>query len=265
MKKSKMNLITGVFVLGVIISFGVFSQGTLANEKKIYVSDDWLRKSMVDQIEEPVENELPTAQQMSEIKEISGTDNGSIEGVQYAINAEKIQISGLGITDFRPISGMNNLKEYHAYSSLIQGDEEQVLNITPFGELQNLENLYFGYANIRDFSMLSELPKLKSIQAFGGMNVNLPTVYVDKSTKKFVMEHPVKYSKQFDGERTVSGSTDKQGVTVEPVIENNAVIINNLDESISKVYLSFEASSKDNDISNGFFASFSCEIPIVWY
>lgn len=87
-----MNLITGVFVLGVIISFGVFSQGTLANEKKIYVSDDWLRKSMVDQIEEPVENELPTAQQMSEIKEISGTDNGSIEGVQYAINAKKYKL-----------------------------------------------------------------------------------------------------------------------------------------------------------------------------
>lgn len=263
MKKKKLVVVTGILVLGLMASVSVFGQGSVANEKKIYFSDDWLRGNVVAQIEEPVENELPTVRQMEEVVEISGTENGSIEGVQYAVNAEKVQISGKGITDFRPISGMTNLKEYYAYSSLIQGDEAKVLDISPFGDLNKLEKLYFGYANIRDFSMLSELPNLKSVHAFGGMTVELPTVYVDKTTKKFRMEHPVKYSKQFDYKKTVQGSTNS--VAIDPVIENTAVVINNLDESVSTVSLSFEASSKDGSMSEGFFASFTCEVPVVWY
>jgi hypothetical protein len=253
----------GLGILMLLVGIGVAGQKGFAREDVVYLSDEGLRNSIIEQLETPVENQLPTIQQMAELTSLSGAWNGSIEGVQYAVNATSMQVSGNGIIDFRAIAGMKSLKNYYAYSSLIQGSEEKVLDISPFGELSNLETLYFGYANIQDFSRLSELSHLKSIEAYGGYNVKLPTVYVDKATGKFIMEHPVKYSKQFDGERTVEGYTDKSDVTIRPVIEGQAVVIDNLKEEVSTVYLTFEASSKEPN--SAFFASFSCEVPVVWY
>ncbi|OJG75615.1 hypothetical protein RV12_GL001418 [Enterococcus quebecensis] len=254
----------GIVFLGSFIGIVGYSQGFSADEKRIYLSDDDLRQAVMDQINDVVENELPTVDQMKEVNEIKNGNNGSIEGIQYATNATEMRINNFkGITDFRPISGMKKLKTYYAYSSLIQGDEDKVIDISPFGELENLETLYFGYANIRDFSMLSQSLNLKSLHAFGGYSVKLPTVYVDENTKRFIMEHPVKYSQQFNGAKTVSGETNLGSTN--PILENNAVIINTLDENVSSVNLSFEASSKDADASKGFFASFTCEVPVVWY
>lgn len=248
----------------VLVTALTLGKSTTADENKVYIPDRALRQDVVRQIEEPVENELPTTRQIEQVVSVYGGNNGSLEGVQYATNAESINTSGgYGIIDFRPISGMKNLKEYYSYSSIIQGDPLKVLDISPFGKLINLEKLSFGYANIQDFSMLSDLPNLKSVTAFGGYPVKLPTVYVDKATKKFIMEHPVKYSKQFDGEKVVSGVSGA-------VLKGNAVEIENLEEDVSAINLLFEASSNDegerfsNSYSN-FYATFSCEIPIVWY
>lgn len=273
-KKEKLGL---VVMAAVTLSAASFLAGSSmsADEKKVYIPNDELRAEIIEQIkwnpetgeEEIIENELPTVDLMGRLDSINISNATSLEGFQYAENIRYLSYSPSEnqITDFRPVAALKNLETFNSYAF---GSETQYkpFDISAFKELSHLRNVHLGYyASVFDFSPLTDLENLESFTAVGFGTVEFPAVYVSRATKQLMMEHPVTYSPQFDGDRTVEGQAmnGEEYLQRAPEISlsGSTVTISSIDEQTTKINLTFSGQSTDGRFS----ANTDCVVPIVWY
>lgn len=263
----KPNKLFGLCLL-LVCSVGLIGSKAFAEENRVYIPDYSIREGIIRYLElegETVENQLPTITQLQNLDyddlEI-GSSSGTLEGVQYMKNVKTLY--SYNIVDFRPVAGMTNLNKYYAYSSINNEKTDTVLDISPFGKLKKLQSLILGYGNVQDLTVLDKLPNIENFNVHGTGEVVLPTVYVDKNTKKFIMEHPMKYSKHFTKETIEVYPSDSE-CNLSPYVEDGAVIIDNLDEKVTEIDLRFEATSENATTANGFYSIFPCKVLIKWY
>ncbi|MGM0124951.1 hypothetical protein IGI37_002345 [Enterococcus sp. AZ194] len=115
-----------------------------------------------------------------------------------------------------------------------------------------------------DITPLENLNNLHSFYSYGN-TVDLPTVYVSKELKTFILEQPVKYSSQFkkiDVEVRPSHDTSK---VLEVQRSNNAIIVENLDTNVSGVEIWMQGSSEYFGWDTGFQSTMRFNVPIIWY
>lgn len=162
-----------------------------ADESKVYIPCSDLRESVIQysQIEnnEIIENELPTIKQIQNVEgEIFAGCFGSLEGVQYAKNASKLNCSGFGVMDFRPITGMTNLEEFYSYAAGIDELPDAILDIRPFGKLKKIKSLQFGAADIQDLTVLDELPNIETFMQLTMRGLNFQQFMLIKKLKSLL-------------------------------------------------------------------------------
>lgn len=264
----KLNKLFGLCLL-LVCSVGLIGSKAFADESKVYIPCGDLREAVIksnwEENKEIIENELPTISQVQNTKgEVIAGGLGSLEGAQYAKNVSKLNCSGIGVLDFRPIAGMTNLEEFYSYGAAIDELPGTVLNITPFGKLKKIKSLQFGSADIQDLSVLDKLPNIETFYVTNGWGINLPTVYVDKHAKKFIMEHPVNYSSHFTV-KTVNAESTSKDVSLSPYISEGDVIIDNLDEAVTEIEFRFNGTSENGNNFSGFYSDFNCLVPVKWY
>ncbi|MBL1224877.1 hypothetical protein [Enterococcus sp. BWR-S5] len=274
MNKS-LKLSLGIFSVITVAAAGfILGQQSIADEKKVYIADDNLRAEIVEQVkwnpetgeEEPIESELPTVAQMERLEQFNVGETQSLEGLQYAKNIKDLSFSMQlsDVVDFRPIGKIDSLEYFYGYASEEEGDE--IVDISAFSELKNLKYLSLGYyIQVFDFSALSNLESLETVQVTGAGMVELPEVYVSRASREIVMRHPVTYATQFDGERSAIGmQVDAAGEPigeVTAVLDGNKMTITAIDEATERIEFSFTASSENG----GFGAQSNGAIPIIWY
>lgn len=262
----------------VTISAISFMVGTnmSANEKKVYIPDEYLREDILEQAkwnpetgeEEIIEDGLPTISQMERVSDLRSFSSGrirSLEGLQYAGNVKSLYYSPYEdhVVDFRPISEMENLESFFCYS--FNDTQKTALDISPFSKMKSLKYLHLGYAKVFDFSPLSESDSLEQVSIVESTMMEFPEMYVDRTTRKLVMSHPVTYSTQFDGRREVEANlVNTQGEQIgeaDITVDGKKIMINDIDEGSVKIEFSFLAKSQDGN----FEAESSCVVPIIWY
>ncbi|MBP1046487.1 hypothetical protein I6N96_09335 [Enterococcus sp. BWM-S5] len=274
MKKS-VKILLSMFGAAAILSAGfALGQRTTADERRVYIADENLRAAIIDEArwnpetgeEEIIENELPTVDQVARIEMIDFSDVRSLEGVQYIKDARRFSYSVTrnDVIDFRPLSEMENLEELYIYSSEEYGHKP--LDISSFGNLSNLRRLDLNYyAQVLDFSSLSSLENLETLNATGGGMIELSPLYVSRETREAIIGHPVTYSTQFDGERSVFADlVDTNGAytfDVEVSLDGDKVTVSDLDVNTARIEFTFYASAE----TAGFGARTGCSLPIIWY
>ncbi|WP_082078051.1 MucBP domain-containing protein [Levilactobacillus spicheri] len=148
---------------------------------------------------------------------IDGKTSFSLEGLQYAVNLEKLTLNkGLNapstafygdVTDLSPIANLTKLKKLDAQFNKIS-------DLTPILGLTNLKELGLAYNHITDFSVLSDLkPNLESF-TFTGQFIVLDPIYLDPGDRTFTLENPF---------RKIDGSTVQlvtNGGLGEPIFSN---------------------------------------------
>ncbi|TGD19834.1 MucBP domain-containing protein [Levilactobacillus suantsaiihabitans] len=123
---------------------------------------------------------------------IDGKSSFSLEGLQYAVNLQTLNVSNNmnwapysfrgDVTDLTPLKDLQNLK-------WLELTANRVSDITPVTGLKNLKELYFAQNIVSDFSSLNlaQYTDCRFIQQF----VEKKLVYIPK-TGSYVMDNPVK-------------------------------------------------------------------------
>lgn len=260
------------FVFGlctIMLGFFFYPLSSEATENYAYLPDETIRANIVSSLhnlENPilVTNELPTINDMLLLKDmISGNPNRSLEGIEYAKNIEELNINPThAIYDYRPIAELKKLKSYYSYNSL-GGDtgDNIVINIQPFSQLENLESLNLGAANVTDLTPLENMKNLKFYNSMGS-GIKLPKEYISKENKTFIIESPVKYSSQFTNIAVQAFS--KEGYLNCELIDG-AVIIKNLNVDTQEIHLTMQGKSDSFNWSEGFSSTMNFTIPVSWY
>ncbi|WP_461744336.1 hypothetical protein [Enterococcus sp. LJL99] len=196
---------------------------------------------------------------MSKLTFLGTNPARTIEGLQYASNVENLNVNPVeNIVDYRSISNLKNLKTYYTYNSMVSATNS-IIDIRPFSQLDNVESLYFGYANITDLTPLENLNHLTSFFSQGS-TITLPKTYISKENKIFIIESPVKYSSQF-----TKIDVQANGGELACEFSNNAIIIRNLDPNIQEITLSMNGQSDSFDWNEGFSSTMSFSVPVSWY
>lgn len=262
MKKRLLSTFLLSFLLIPIMSTGVCAES-------VYIPDSAMRNQIISQIENEntdltIKGELPSIEDMLKLKnELYTNTDRSLEGIQYASKVTKLTNNSPNVIDYRPISSLKNLKTYDTYNSLNwEEDGKNIIDLKPFSTLTNIEKLYLGYANVIDLTPLENLTNLQSYFSTG-YDINLPTTYISKDSKKFIIEQPVKYSTQFTERSATATSNTSDDLSVE--LKNDALIIDNLDLNTAEIRLTLEGSSKTFDWDKGFKSTQDFIVPISWY
>ncbi|MCA5011543.1 MULTISPECIES: hypothetical protein [unclassified Enterococcus] len=260
-------------VMGIIffamITFG-WGKSNIAEERKVYIPSDELRKSVVKSIEEntgkKITDELPTIKEM-EYADSVYLAGESLEGVQYLTNVESAVYVPVneGSIDMRPIGKMKNLKflQYYWYMTEAKATH-MVQDISYLSGLENLEGLdLYGYPVLD----LTPLSNLKNLDRFDGDSyVTAPTAVVDRSTKQLVFENPMKYSTQFDqaekstGYTELSNEDDTWNKKIDAKLENNLVTVEGIDERATQINVTLTAISSNRMYRH----NLQYTIPLVW-
>jgi hypothetical protein len=123
---------------------------------------------------------------------IDGKSSFSLEGLQYAVNLQTLNVSNNmnwapysfrgDVTDLTPLKDLQNLKSLELTAN-------RVSDITPVTGLKNLKELAFAQNKVSDFSSLNlaQYTDCRFIQQF----VEKKLVYIPK-TGSYVMDNPVK-------------------------------------------------------------------------
>ncbi|MHC5228582.1 hypothetical protein ACYSNW_09920 [Enterococcus sp. LJL99] len=258
MKKKILSL---CLFMACLLSYSTLSE---AAENNVFIPDPDIRRNILSALKPTtIKNELPTVGDMLLLNDELGlfSTYGSLEGLQYAKNTEKLSVESSNVIDYRPISSLTNLKTYYSYSSMDQ-NTEKIIDLRVFSPLNKLESLNLGYANVTDLTPIENLKDLKYYYSFGD-ELKLPTVYVSQETRKFIVKNPVKYSSQFT-KRNIEASSDKSDeLFVEE--KNNALVIDNLDINTKEVRLILEGSSETFTWQEGFLTTQNFIIPVSWY
>ncbi|MBO0440582.1 hypothetical protein [Candidatus Enterococcus ikei] len=275
MRNSVKMFLKGLGIVSIIcVSFALGKSNT-ADERKVYIPSDEMRKSIVESAkwnpeteqEEVITDELPTVRQVERVDNVFLTGR-SLEGAQYLTNVESAVYipAEEGSIDMRPIGKMKNLKmlQYYTYPTEDKGTH-MVQDISYLSELQKLESLDLYHYPVLDLTPLSNLKNLNRFN--GASNVTAPKMIVDKKFKQILFEHPMKYSTQFsDGSKDVNyasmsnedGSWNKE---IKPDLKGNIITISNIEEQATNIEIHLGASSADKYYRH----ELIYEIPIVWY
>lgn len=124
---------------------------------------------------------------------IDGETSFSLEGLQYAVNLERLSLNkGLNspstayygdVTDLSPIANLTKLTELNA-------QHNRISDLTPILGLTNLKDLSLAFNHITDFSVLSELKPNLTTFTYAGQFIVLPTVYLNPGDRTFTLENP---------------------------------------------------------------------------
>ncbi|MEW8955237.1 leucine-rich repeat domain-containing protein, partial [Clostridium sp.] len=128
---------------------------TLDKDRKI---DEKITKNDMESIKEIISDDkigYLNHEETAEPKEIHDRGIRSIEGLEYAINLEKLDLSENRISDLEPLKNLKKLTH-------IDLDRNMLGDLTPLSKLNNLTRLnIYNNANIVDTEPLSHLKNLK--------------------------------------------------------------------------------------------------------
>lgn len=262
-------VLIGCSVLGVKLS--------VANEKKVYIFNDQLRKEMVNGVSwstgETVENELPTVKQLEKVNGVSFFNASSIEGIQYAKNVTELVFAGekdeetnRSVIDLRPIGELTNLEFLQCYSYVPESEldflEQDISYISNLKKLRSLDLYDFP---VIDITPLSELKNLERFDiTHGAFPMKVDSVAVSKIDRTCILEQPVKYSTQLDGGTQTVKCVDREQrelSDLEVKVDGKKLTIEDIPDDMEQIFLLFYASSIDKH----FYVRFFVEVPIFWY
>ncbi|MDW5523746.1 leucine-rich repeat domain-containing protein [Carnobacterium maltaromaticum] len=157
---------------------------TFANEIDAWMPDKNLQNSVATELNKPVAN--ITQEDMKNLPItliVTGQNISSIQGLEYAINLQKLTISDNKITDLNPISNLTNLRHLDIaknamtdisplrnLTNLVELHVDSNPQISDYTPISNLTNIYyFGarFNDLKDISFLSSLPELELIYLWG--------------------------------------------------------------------------------------------------
>ncbi|MHC5216247.1 hypothetical protein ACYSNR_06235 [Enterococcus sp. LJL128] len=262
-----------------------------ASEKKIYIHDDQLRQELVRAAsydpetgeEIVIEDELPTAKQLETVESFSFWGASSIDGIQYAKNMKSLVFGastseeGKQIAiDFRPLGKLTNLEMLQCYSYWSEDETTYaVQDISYVKNLTNLTSLDFYHFPVLDLTPVSNLDNLIHFDTNTGVPVEIDSVAVSGTEKKVVMEHPVKYSVQFnDGDKSATGTArnenEEYSADISVQMDGNKLTIENIPAEATYIELELHATSKDyynrpQNQEKYFSADTTVKVPLFWY
>ncbi|MEH7274978.1 fibronectin type III domain-containing protein [Neobacillus vireti] len=139
------------------------------------------------------------------------SDIRNLTGLESAINLDDLLLYGNQIEDLSPIANLTNLVSLDLDENLITSLEDLI-------NLKNLETLLLSFNQIKDIRVLDELPKLSYV-----------TLYRNES---------LDFSKGSENAEVLK-SLLAAGVTVEWLLEDNEILIQDVTESSVAIEISF--------------------------
>ncbi|WP_205677295.1 immunoglobulin-like domain-containing protein [Aquibacillus halophilus] len=132
------------------------------------VPDDALRAAIKAELGKSVAHVLTESDLESLTGEFKASAKGiySIEGMQYAKNLDKLNLSLNQFSDITPLSSLTRLTSINLLSN-------NITDIEPLKNLYNLASLQLAVNNITDISHLDNLTSLEELYLHGNSNLNL--------------------------------------------------------------------------------------------
>ncbi|MCI2254210.1 leucine-rich repeat domain-containing protein [Domibacillus sp. PGB-M46] len=149
-----------------------------SDQQIVNIPDYNLEKVIREELNKPTGNILK--EDMITLTQLNGEGKGitNLEGIENAINLEKLDLRENKIIDISPLEKLNSLTTLILYSNQITDisslsnlknlmflslDENQISNITPISSLMNLKTLYLSDNQITDISPVANLSNLTSL------------------------------------------------------------------------------------------------------
>ncbi len=147
----------GNVMLGAVMMLVVLGTSALraAPEDPVYFADANLKQAVKDRLGITTD---PTQAQMATLTGLPAENRGitNLTGIEYAVNLERLHLSGNQISDISPLEGLAKL-------ILLRLSANQISNLSPLSALMNLTTLRLDSNQISSISALSALTNLTSL------------------------------------------------------------------------------------------------------
>lgn len=274
MKKSHKLLIgvglVSLFSLGILA--GKYGQ---ADEKKVYIPSAGIREQVIKEISNGeenniVENELPTSTQLGQIKENhiifsnQYEESTSLEGLQGIKDTKGISLLMFNnVIDYRPLGGMTNLQHIQLYFDPNAGDSaiRKPIDISFVTKLKKLRIFEGAGLSVLDLTPFNELDNIEQLYMSGEVNGGAP-IAVSKKNRSAIIGNPVTYSKQFDSAALSVKAYNVEGEEVPVTVSGNNFFVSNIQSETNSLTFEIEKTNPNNRYISH---SIRYTAPLNWY